>query len=99
MGPTNCTEQVIPKLADPDSCCAPPHRDIHCKNLRWSNGIWAALLSADGAADESVSPQFGIRHCPQCRGEPASTTIAPVLFGAIKYIISRRHVTEGVDQK
>ena len=22
-----------------NSCCAPPHRDIHCKNVRWSNGI------------------------------------------------------------
>jgi hypothetical protein len=32
---------LIPKLADPDSCRAPPHRDIHCKNLRWSNGIEA----------------------------------------------------------
>jgi PTS system nitrogen regulatory IIA component len=31
--------RLIPKLADPDSCCAQPHRDIHCKNLRWSNGI------------------------------------------------------------
>jgi hypothetical protein len=32
-------QRLIPKLADPDSCCAQPHRDIHCKNLRWSNGI------------------------------------------------------------
>jgi len=30
---------LIPKLADPDSCCALPRRDIHCKNARWSNGI------------------------------------------------------------
>jgi hypothetical protein len=30
---------------------------IHCKNLRWSNGIYdiGAMPSADGAADESVS--------------------------------------------
>jgi hypothetical protein len=20
---------LIPKLADPDSCCVPPHRDVH----------------------------------------------------------------------
>ena len=38
-----------------------PHRDVHCKNVRWSNGIWAPCSSADGAADESVSPQSGIR--------------------------------------
>jgi hypothetical protein len=40
---------------------APP--GIHCKNLRWSNGIYdiGAMPSADGAADESVSPQSGIR--------------------------------------
>src|SRR5262245_9013613 len=37
-----------------------PHRDIHCKNVRWSNGIWARCSDADGGTDESMSPQFGI---------------------------------------
>jgi tripartite-type tricarboxylate transporter receptor subunit TctC len=37
--PRPVVDRLIPKLADPDSCCAQPHRDIHCKNLRWSNGI------------------------------------------------------------
>ena len=33
------TGDLIPKLADPDSCCAPHHRDIYCKNVWWSNGM------------------------------------------------------------
>ena len=38
------------------------HRDIHCKNVRWSNGISAPCSGADDGADESTSPQVGIRH-------------------------------------
>src|SRR6516162_3806294 len=32
---------IIPQLADPDSCCLRPFRDIHCRNVRRSNGICA----------------------------------------------------------
>ena len=38
--------QCTPKLADPNSCCERPTRDIHCKNVRWSNGIWARCSDA-----------------------------------------------------
>src|SRR5258708_638488 len=54
---------VIPKLEDPDSCYVRRHWDIHCKNVRRSNGIWAPCSGADDVADESMSPQFGIRGC------------------------------------
>src|SRR5262249_22997873 len=36
------------------------HRDIHCKNVRWSNGTSAPCSGADDGADESTSPQVGI---------------------------------------
>ena len=55
---------LISKFADPDSRCMLPHWDVHCKNVRRSNGIWAPCSSADGAADQSVSPQSGITHPP-----------------------------------
>jgi hypothetical protein len=41
-----CFAGFIPKLADPDSCCERPTRDIHCKNVRWSNGISARCSDA-----------------------------------------------------
>jgi hypothetical protein len=53
-------EGLIPKLEDPDSCYVRRHWDIHCKNVRRSNGIWAPCSGADDVADESMSPQFGI---------------------------------------
>src|SRR5262249_38510904 len=53
-------DRLIPKLEDPDSCYVRRRWDIHCKNVRWSNGIWAHCSGADGGADESMSPQFGI---------------------------------------
>jgi len=56
----NLRGRVIPKLEDPDSCYVRRRWDIHCKNVRWSNGIWAHCSGADGGADESMSPQFGI---------------------------------------
>src|SRR5262245_11171217 len=75
---------LIPKLEDPDSCYVRRRWDIHSKNVRWSNGIWASCLGADGGADESMSPQFGITiastssfHGP---GQPrASNSSAPPL--------------------
>jgi hypothetical protein len=42
-----------PKLEDPDSCYVRRHWDIHCKNVRRSNGIWAPCSGADDVADES----------------------------------------------
>src|ERR1700758_2572505 len=48
------------------TCCR--HWDIHCKNVRWSNEIWAQRSSADVGEDESSFPQFGIsRSDPQLR--------------------------------
>jgi hypothetical protein len=35
----NYDRWLIPKLADPDSCCVRPTGTFHCKNMRWSNGI------------------------------------------------------------
>src|SRR5262249_43466492 len=35
-------------------------RDIHCKNVRWSNETWAQRSSADLGEDESSFRQFGI---------------------------------------
>jgi Integrase core domain len=55
------SKRIIPKLEDPDSCYVRRHWDIHCKNVRRSNGIWAPCSGADDVADESMSPQFGIR--------------------------------------
>src|SRR5947208_2778878 len=63
---------IIPKLEDPDSCYVRRHWDIHCKNVRRSNGIWAPCSSADDAADESMSPQFGIT--PHTAVEPICAT-------------------------
>jgi hypothetical protein len=68
MRPADCGLSVsahmwlIPKLEDPDSCHVRRHWDIHCKNVRWSNGIWAPCSGADGGADESMSPHFSITH-------------------------------------
>ncbi len=48
-------QELIPKLEDPDSCYVRRHWDIHCKNVRRSNGIWAPCSGADDVADESMS--------------------------------------------
>ena len=53
---------VIPKLPDADSCCVRPTETSIAKSVRRSNGIQAPC--ADRPADESVSPQSGIRQSP-----------------------------------
>jgi hypothetical protein len=47
-----------------------PHCDIHCKNVRYPNGIRAACSGAERGAYESMSPQAGIR--------PSELTGAPM---------------------
>jgi hypothetical protein len=60
------TRRVSGKRSSPQnphlrhSCYVRRHWDIHCKNVRRSNGIWAPCSGADDVADESMSPQFGI---------------------------------------
>src|SRR5262245_53492764 len=44
----------LPKLANPDSCCAPPCWDIHCENVWWSMGYI-------GACSARTVPRTGIR--------------------------------------
>jgi hypothetical protein len=51
---------LIPKLEDLDSCHVRRHWDIRCKNVRWSNGIWAPCSGAHCGADESMSLHFSI---------------------------------------
>ena len=51
---------VIPKLADAELILREPHQDIHCKNVRWTNGIWGPCPSADVGEHESIFSQSGI---------------------------------------
>src|SRR6266487_2309918 len=53
-------EGIIPKLADPDSCCVGPTGTSIAKTCSGSMGYRRHAQARDGAADESVSPQSGI---------------------------------------
>ena len=55
--------ELIPKLADPDSCCGRPTGTPLQKRteVQWDIG---AAVDADDGADESTSPQAGIRYQP-----------------------------------
>jgi hypothetical protein len=41
--------------------CMPPHWDVHCQNVSWSNGRSAPYSGADGGADDSMFPQLILR--------------------------------------
>jgi hypothetical protein len=49
--------RIIPKLADPDSCCRRPTGTSIATEVQWDID---AALGADDGADESSSPQVGI---------------------------------------
>jgi len=62
-----------------------PHCDIHCKNVRYPNGIRAACSGAERGAYESMSPQAGIRPEPMRVGtsprpKPTGLALAAILF-------------------
>src|SRR5262249_18938290 len=106
-GPTDRFHlHLLPKLEDPDSCYVRRHWDIHCKNVRRSNGIWAPCSGADDAADESMSPQFGISYLTKCRtlacqrleGVPAFC-LDTVQASAIRGVRNRRCDFKQIDRE
>src|SRR6516165_10538913 len=80
---------VIPKLADAELILREPHQDIHCKNVRWTNGIWGPCPSADVGEHESIFSQSGII-CLGRAGDAcvvgALERVGDTLYGARVYV-------------
>ena len=75
-----CATRLIPKLADPDSCCErPPGHSLQKRTVvQWDMG---AVLGRDGGTDESMSPQFGISSSAYGAGSAASADLGSA-FGS-----------------